>query len=105
VERNAKYDSIKQVITAQLPGARVMLFGSRARRDNDALSDYDLLIITPETYSPREKVEWNTRLNNAIIAAVHIPVDLILTSEQELKIKQQLPSHVLRSAVQEGIFL
>jgi predicted nucleotidyltransferase len=88
-----------------LPGSRILLFGSRARGDQDRLSDYDLLIITPTTFTPQEKIHWSTRLDRAIVDAIRVPVDLLLNSEEEIRQKQQLPGHIIRSAIREGIAL
>ena len=90
---------------ACLPGSRILLFGSRARGDQDRHSDYDLLIITPETFTPQEKVLWSSRLDRAIVDAIRAPVDLLLNSEEEIRQKQELPGHIIRSVVREGIAL
>ena len=55
-----------------LPGARILLFGSRARGDDDRYSDYDLLIITPKTFTPLEKIKWSTDLDKAIVNTIKI---------------------------------
>jgi len=83
----------------------VWLFGSHARGDNDSRSDYDLLIITPANYSQKEKVNWSTTLDRAIVNAIHAPVDLLFYSEEEVLQKQQLPGHIIRSAMREGMAL
>ncbi len=88
-----------------LPGSRVLLFGSRARGGRDSHSDYDLLIVTPTTLSPKEKIEWSTRLDRAIVKAIRAPVDLLLNSEEEIRQKQQLPGHIIRSVMREGMAL
>jgi predicted nucleotidyltransferase len=82
-----------------------MLFGSRARGDHDHLSDYDLLIITRETFTPEEKILWSTRLNVAIVEAMHLPVDLLINSEEEVKQKLELPGHIIGSIMREGVVL
>ena len=102
---SAIYDAIRGAVQSCLPGARVLLFGSRARGDHDRLSDYDLLIITPRTFSPQEKIYWSTLLDKAIIAAVRVPVDLLLDSEEEIHHKQQLPGHIIGSVMREGVAL
>jgi predicted nucleotidyltransferase len=88
-----------------LPNAKVMLFGSRARKDHSEHSDYDLLIIADKTYTTREKLHWMSILNKALVQTIHAPVDVLLNSEEEIKIKKELPGHVVRWATQEGLLL
>ena len=99
------YKKIRQTVESNLPGSRVLLFGSRARGEQDNLSDYDLLVITSQTFSPIEKIRWSTRLDRAIIEAVKIPIDLLLSSEEEVLEQQELPGHIIRTAIREGITL
>ncbi len=99
------YNTIKNTVQACLPGARIILFGSHARGDQDPQSDYDLLIITPETFAPQEKIHWSSRLDRAIVEAIKAPVDLVLNSDEEIQQKQELPGHIIRSAIREGIVL
>ena len=99
----AKYQQIREVVDSYLPGVRILLFGSHARGGTDIHSDYDLLIITSQTFTPKEKIQWSTRLDKALVAAIKAPVDLLLNSEEEVKEKQSLPGHIIRSAVKEGI--
>jgi predicted nucleotidyltransferase len=44
------------IITAEVPGAEVMLFGNRARGAYDVKSDWDLLILT--TTDPPQARKW-----------------------------------------------
>jgi predicted nucleotidyltransferase len=76
------YKTIKETVQSCLPGSRVLLFGSRARGEQDIHSDYDLLIVTPSTFTPQEKIEWSSRLDRAIVKAIRVPVDLLLNSER-----------------------
>jgi len=92
-------------VQSLLPEARVVLFGSRARGDNDHHSDYDLLVVTPTTFTNREKIAWSSRLDRAIVEAIRAPVDVLLNSEEELLEKQELPGNIIRSALREGIAL
>jgi hypothetical protein len=68
-------------------------------------SDYDLLIVTPSTFTPQEKIEWSSRIDRAIVKAISAPVDLLLNSEEEIRQKQQLPGHIIRSVMREGVAL
>ncbi len=99
------YDTIRNAVQTCLPGSRILLFGSRARGDHDHYSDYDLLIITPVTFTSLEKIYWSTRLDRAIIDAIRVPVDLLLNSEEEIRQKQELPGHIIGSAIREGVAL
>jgi predicted nucleotidyltransferase len=99
------YKTIKETVQSCLPGSRVLLFGSRARGEQDIHSDYDLLIVTPETFTLQEKIEWSTRIDRAIVKAINAPVDLLLNSEEEILQKQQLPGHIIRSVMKEGLAL
>jgi predicted nucleotidyltransferase len=105
MKNTAVFRAIKKTVQSHLPGSRVLLFGSRARGSNDRDSDYDLLIITPTTYTFKEKANLSTRLDHAIVRDVKIPVDLLINSEEEILQKQMLPGHILRSAMKEGVFL
>lgn len=93
------------MVQAYLPDARVVLFGSRARGEDDRYSDYDLLIITPETFTLQEKIDWTSRLDRAIVNAIHAPVDILLNSGEEIREKQELPGHIIRSVIREGVDL
>jgi predicted nucleotidyltransferase len=101
----AIYKKIKETVQSCLPGSRVLLFGSRARGQQDIHSDYDLLIVTPSTFTSQEKIEWSSRLDRAIVKAIQAPVDLLLNSEEEILQKQQLPGHIIRSVMKEGMAL
>ncbi len=97
------YKTIRETVLTNLPGSRVLLFGSRARGDGDRFSDYDVLDITPQTFAPQEKIKLSTLLDHAINRALKIPVDLLINSEEEVREKQDLPGHVVRTAIREGI--
>jgi len=99
------YKTIRETVQSNLPGARVLLFGSRARGDHDRFSDYDLMVITPQTLTPREKISWSTLLDRAIVHAIDAPVDILINSEAEVQEKRELPGHIVRTAVREGIAL
>ena len=102
---NIIYDTIKKTVLDYLPCSRVLLFGSHARGDHNIHSDYDLLVITPNELSQKEKLNWGSQLDRAIVKAIHAPIDLLLYSEFEIQQKQLLPGHIVRAAMKEGIVL
>ncbi|GAA4464687.1 nucleotidyltransferase domain-containing protein [Nemorincola caseinilytica] len=103
--REAIYSTIKKAVHTLLPDARVVLFGSHARGDHNEHSDYDLLIISPHTFTRQERLSYSSQIDRAIVKAIHAPVDLLLYSEEEIIKKSELPGHIVRYAMQEGVAL
>ncbi len=102
---NADLGSIKTSVHALLPDARVLLFGSRARGDFNNHSDYDVLVITKEQYSHKEKMSYWGKVHRLLVNTLKAPVDVLLNSEQEISIKKTLPGHIVKWALKEGIEL
>jgi uncharacterized protein len=96
---------IKSIVQSILPEAKVILFGSRARGDNNKDSDYDFLLITKKQFSLREKLFFRAEINRLLVYALHSPVDILLNSEQEINEKKNLPGHIVRWAIKEGVEL
>jgi hypothetical protein len=94
--------SIKSTIGSFLPGAKVFLFGSRARGQARMDSDYDLLIITNDTFAPRVKMDWESKIRKALVIALKAPFDVIIASEREIDEKKNLTGHIVQYAVREG---
>ncbi len=98
-------DAIKKTVHAYLPDARILLFGSHAPGDYDKHSDYDLLVITPNVLTQKEKLNWSSQLRKNIVKAIHAPIDLLMFSEEEINEKKVLPGHIVKTAMREGITL
>ena len=98
-------DKIKSVVHSFIPESKVLLFGSYARGEEKRGSDYDLLVITNNTFPPREKISWTTKIHNALVDALDAPFDVLLDSEEDVNKKKNLPGHIIRWAVKEGIVL
>lgn len=93
--------NIKSEAQGILPGCRVMLFGSRARGEASANSDYDILVILNEKMEIIEKRRYQSLINKAL-AKMGILADIIIQSEDEIIINRQLPGHVIHYAMQEA---
>lgn len=105
MDRATLLDTIKGTVLKCLPGSRILLFGSHARGNQDPSSDYDLLIITYKTFSPKEKIKWCTQLDRALVLAIHAPVDILIDSEEEIFQKNLLPGHIITSVMRDGVEL
>ena len=77
---------------------RVVLFGSRARGDEHAGSDVDLLVVLPKVENKRGVAIAIRRL----LRDVPIAKDIIVTSPQEIARRGNLVGSVLRPALREG---
>lgn len=97
--------AIKSTVNSFLPGSQVLLFGSRAKGNEHAESDYDLLIITADTYDPREKMAWENKIRKALVYSLDLPFDVIMQSKSEVKEKRELTGHIVYYAMKEAMEL
>ena len=95
---------IKEIVESRLPGAKVVLFGSRARGDFDEKSDYDLLIEIPEDISLKEKMNLTTKINKLLVDH-DVVADVIIQSRREVERKKNYFGSVVREAIKNGIEL
>lgn len=92
-------------IRAEIPGAEVRLFGSRARGQARSHSDADLLITVPDAW-----LEEHSRLKvlgelGRQHSSHQLPLDLLLYSRSEVKLRMDSSQSVTSVAYREGILL
>ncbi len=92
-----------QNYTTFIPDARIMLFGSRVRGDNDKNSDYDVLVVTQKTIGERAKMNWESKIHEALVDAIESPVDITINSENEISFKKLIHGHYLYNAMKDAI--
>jgi len=97
-------NQIKRTARSLLPNSKIILFGSRARQDSDFDSDYDILIITDKTIAPKEKFPLRTKIRKTLLK-YNILSDILIQSNEEIQIKKDLPGHIIRTILNEGILL
>ncbi len=93
---------IKNSTNEILPGSRILLFGSRARRENSKDSDYDFMIITKGTFDIKQKRFLQSQLRKKL-ARQKIPADILIQSEEEIITKKELTGHIVREIIKEGV--
>ena len=90
---------LRRVVAAYEPD-RVYLFGSRARGEQGPDSDYDLMVVVPETAPPERR---RSRLAYEALWGLGTAVDvLVRTSDQfdrALHLKASLPATIAREGV------
>jgi predicted nucleotidyltransferase len=95
--------SIKSTVGSFLPDAKVLLFGTRARGQATNDTDYDLLIVTNDTFSPQIKMDWKSKIRKALVSALKAPFDVLIASNRELDDKKDLTGHIVQYAVRDGV--
>lgn len=93
---------IRNTANSLLPGCKVLLFGSRARNENSTESDYDFLIITSVAMDVRTKRLLKSQMRKEL-AKYKIPADILIQSEEEVRIKREITGHILKKVMKEGV--
>ena len=101
---NQSVDVIKTTARSYLPDAEVLLFGSRARKDELSDSDYDILLITKTVLTPKEKLPLKTKIRKALLL-LGVRSDILIQSITEIDQKKNLPGHIVRRILREAIVL
>ena len=104
MEPTIELEIIKKTSNEILSGCQVYLFGSRARNENQPDSDYDIMLVTKHTFSPKEKIVLRTKLRN-LLAKEKIYADVIIQSETEIQIKKKIPGNVVYYGFPEAVLL
>jgi predicted nucleotidyltransferase len=97
-----KAQILKTLDEMGISAKQIILFGSRARGDYSKNSDYDFLIITEKTFGLKEKMQIASAIRRAL-AELYVCADIIINSEEEVKIKKDRIGCVTRYALAEGI--
>lgn len=101
---NQSVDVIKTTAKSYLPDAEVLLFGSRARKEELPDSDYDILLITNSALTPKEKLSLRTKIRKALLL-LGVRSDILIQSKSEVDKKKNLPGHIVRRIMREAIIL
>ncbi|MCA1745200.1 MAG: nucleotidyltransferase domain-containing protein [Bacteroidales bacterium] len=87
-----------------IPDSKVMLFASRARKNNSKESDYDFLVISKTTIDIQTKRSLKSLMRKEL-AKYKIPADILIQSEEEISYKKDITGHILKQALREGVIV
>jgi predicted nucleotidyltransferase len=95
---DALLDEILHLIVQTAQPQKVIIFGSRARGDVHPASDLDILVV-------KESTEPRYRRSVPILLAlsqIHVPMDILVYTPQEIEDWQAVPQAFVTTAVREG---
>ena len=87
-----------ELLREAAPGATIILFGSHARADADKDSDLDFLVIEPEVAN---RFAETLRLSD-VLRPLHVPIDVVVTSQDDFDYWAETPGTLYYEAVVEG---
>ena len=98
-------DRMVQAVVDEVAPEQVILFGSRARGDAAAESDYDLIVVESEAFGEgRSRDAEEVRLYRAL-AGISASVDVLVYCQDEVDYWRGSLNHVLARALREGAVL
>ena len=101
---NGKIKRMLKETLRNLNYEKIILFGSRARKDFSEESDYDILIILQDSISIKKKMRLSAKLRREI-AKMGIDADIIIKSREEVEYYENKIGNIVRSALREGVAL
>ncbi len=78
--------------------SRIVLFGSRARREEHARSDVDILVIEPSVDDP---IQESVRLRR-VLRGLGVPIDVLVVAQAEAARRSAVRGTVVERALREG---
>jgi predicted nucleotidyltransferase len=99
IEQNIR-EMVNRIVRKFRP-ERIILFGSRARRQGSPDSDVDLLVVMRVKGSKRQaRMDIRRTLHD-----IRVPKDIIVTAPEEFEWRKEIVGTIERPAAQEGQIL
>ena len=92
---------VHRLIKAYCP-ERIYLFGSRSRSDSGANSDYDLMVVVPDSVPPERK---RSRLAYEVLRGTGIAVDVLVWTHEAFNRRLHLRASLPYTITSEGKLL
>ncbi|MEZ4591339.1 MAG: nucleotidyltransferase domain-containing protein [Chloroflexota bacterium] len=99
IEATNPVEQLVNRLVNRLKPTAIYLFGSQARGDANANSDYDLLVILKSSSLPRHERE--TKAYDALWG-LRTPADVVVLTAAEFEEEQQIPTSLSATVLREG---
>jgi excisionase family DNA binding protein len=100
----SELERVVDAIVASVQPDGVILFGSRARGDFRADSDFDLAILAPDGVA-RRPVAMRAYESLAAVADRSVAVDIVVLTPSIMAAERDLTGSIARAVSREGVFL
>ena len=98
------FEKILDAILAEVKPARIMLFGSYATGNQTQDSDIDIIVLTQEELSRRNKLNLLTRIEKRFLQ-LNYPIDLVLKSLKQFEGYKSYPGTLNYDVNRDGKIL
>jgi predicted nucleotidyltransferase len=92
---------VRRLIAAYAP-ERIYLFGSRARGDSGPDSDYDLMLVVPDSASEEQQ---RSAMAYDKLWGTQAPVDVVVWTHSHFESRLHIPASLSATVVREGRLL
>ena len=97
-DRNREINDLVSKIVDAVQPVQVILFGSAARGETAAHSDYDFLVVMPDGVHKRQTAQYLYKR----LAATGFSVDILVTGKSDLEKHKSNIGLIYRTALEEG---
>ncbi|MAT98923.1 MAG: DNA polymerase III subunit beta [Anaerolineaceae bacterium] len=102
VQISNKLDQLIERLVSQLKPTSIYLFGSQARGEANLDSDFDLLVVMPDSPLPRHERE--TKAYDALWG-LSFPADVVVLTAEEFEEAKQVTTSLASTVLREGTLL
>lgn len=95
-------DRMVRTVVDEVAPEQVILFGSRARGDAMAESDYDLIVVESEAFGKRRSRDAEEARFCRALAGINTSIDVLVYCQDEVDFWRGSLNHVLAQALREG---
>jgi predicted nucleotidyltransferase len=102
LEQDPKLAEIVQRLVAALKPERIYLFGSRAREEAGPDSDYDLLVVVPDSATPEQR---DPGLAYRVLRGTGVGADVIVWPRAPFEARKPVVTSLPATVLREGTLI